>query len=286
MVIASIISMLPALCAKHWSSGSRRPWFSTNGSIRRPSAASGSTSATSSSTGRSAGLCRTCGEASSHLTNGDRSHADQDRRDQLDHPAADRVLRRRPPRRRGRHRARGRRRHRPRLRSAERDGERDGRIRERVVRPRAEPRRGLGRHRHPRPLRRHPRGADREAHGPRPVGARRGGPSRARGQSALAAHRRQGADPDDPLHAPRGEGTRHRRPAAGERASDDRRQGDRRDDPNRPGPARADHRRPRDRQVRDRDRHNHQPEGWRRHLRLRCHRPQGVHGRGRRGDPA
>src|SRR5256884_9551388 len=65
--------ILPRRCAKHWSSGSRRPWFSTNGSIRMPSAASGSTSATSSSTGRSAGLCRTCGEASSHKTNGDRT---------------------------------------------------------------------------------------------------------------------------------------------------------------------------------------------------------------------
>src|SRR5882762_4470030 len=65
--------ILPRRCARCWSSGQGRPSFSTNGSIRRPSAASGSTSAISSSTGRSAGLCRTCGEASSHPTNGDRT---------------------------------------------------------------------------------------------------------------------------------------------------------------------------------------------------------------------
>src|SRR2546421_1985223 len=65
--------ILPRRCAKCWSSGPGRPSFSTNGSIRRPSAASGSTSATSSSTVRSAGLCRTCGEALSHPTNGDRT---------------------------------------------------------------------------------------------------------------------------------------------------------------------------------------------------------------------
>src|SRR6267143_26659 len=65
--------ILPGRSPKCWSSGQGRPSFSTNGSIRRPSAASGSTSAISSSTGRSAGLCRTCGEASSHPTNGDRT---------------------------------------------------------------------------------------------------------------------------------------------------------------------------------------------------------------------
>ena len=46
----------------------------------------------------------------------------------------------------------------------------------------------------------------------------------------------------------------------------------------RPRPARADHRRPPDRQDRDRHRHDHQPEGRRRVLHLRRHRPEAVDG--------
>ena len=75
------------------------------------------------------------------------------------------------------------------------------------------------------------------------------------------------------------QGARHRPAPAGHRAAPDRRQGHRLDDSDRPRPARADHRRPQDRQDRDRDRRHHQPEGHRRHLRLRRHGPEGVDGR-------
>jgi F-type H+-transporting ATPase subunit alpha len=47
----------------------------------------------------------------------------------------------------------------------------------------------------------------------------------------------------------------------------------------RPRPARAHHRRPPDRQDRRRHRRHHQPEGHRRHLHLRRHRPEAVDGR-------
>ncbi len=79
-------------------------------------------------------------------------------------------------------------------------------------------------------------------------------------------------------------GAGHHRPAAGEGAAADRHQGHRLDDPDRPRPARADHRRPRHRQDGHRGRHDHQPEGHRRHLRVRRHRPEGVDGRLRRGE--
>ena len=78
-------------------------------------------------------------------------------------------------------------------------------------------------------------------------------------------------------------GAGHHRAPAGEGAAADRHQGHRLDDPDRPRPARADHRRPRHRQDRHRDRHDHQPEGHGRHLRLRRHRPEGVDRRVGRG---
>ena len=82
-------------------------------------------------------------------------------------------------------------------------------------------------------------------------------------------------------------GAGHHRPPAREGAAADRHQGHRLDDPDRPRPARADHRRPRHRQDGHRDRHDHQPEGPGRHLRLRRHRPEGVDGRvGRRAAEA
>ena len=76
--------------------------------------------------------------------------------------------------------------------------------------------------------------------------------------------------------ADRVQGSRRRRPPAGEGAAPDRHQGDRLDDPDRPRTARADHRRPQHRQDRALHRHDHQPEGPGRHLRLRGDRPEGV----------
>ena len=104
----------------------------------------------------------------------------------------------------------------------------------------------------------------------------RRGADRPRGRPAGQPARRRRPDRDhrDP---PAGVQGPRRRPApAGEGAAADRHQGDRLDDPDRPRPARADHRRPRHRQDRDRRRHDHQPEGPGRDLRLRRHRPEGV----------
>ena len=117
-------------------------------------------------------------------------------------------------------------------------------------------------------------------HRPRARGAGRPGDARPRGRRARPPGRR-------PRRRSRRSTTRqveiggagHHRAAAGEGAAADRHQGHRRDDPDRPRPARADHRRPRHRQDRHRGRHDHQPEGHRRHLRVRRHRPEGVDGR-------
>ena len=78
---------------------------------------------------------------------------------------------------------------------------------------------------------------------------------------------------------------RDRRPPAGRRADADRDQGDRRHDPDRPGPAPAHHRRPQDGQDRHRDRRDPEPEGDRRHLRVRRGRPEGIDDRQPRRDP-
>ena len=81
-------------------------------------------------------------------------------------------------------------------------------------------------------------------------------------------------------HPPHGgPGARHHGPQARARAAADRHQGHRRHDADRPGPARADHRRPQDGQDHRRDRHDHQPEGPGREVRLRRHRPEGLDGR-------
>ena len=80
-------------------------------------------------------------------------------------------------------------------------------------------------------------------------------------------------------------GAGHHRAPAGEGAAADRHQGDRLDDPDRPRTARADHRRPRHRQDRHRDRHDHQSEGHRRHLRVRRDRAEALD-RGDRGRAA
>ena len=108
------------------------------------------------------------------------------------------------------------------------------------------------------------------------VRAGRRGADRPRGRSAGQPARRRRPDRDQRDPAAGVQGPRRRPAPAGEGAAPDRHQGDRLDDPDRPRPARADHRRPRHRQDRDRRRHDHQPEGPGRDLRLRRHRPEGI----------
>ena len=79
-----------------------------------------------------------------------------------------------------------------------------------------------------------------------------------------------------PVPSARVQGARRRRSPAREGAAADRPQGDRLDDPDRSRPARARDRRPRDGQDGHPHRHDPQPEGRRRHLRLRRHRPEGL----------
>ncbi len=110
--------------------------------------------------------------------------------------------------------------------------------------------------------------------------------ARSRRRRARPPGRRDGSDRGHHRTSGRVHGARHHRPQAGARADADRCQGDRLDDPDRPWPARADHRRPRHRQDGDRDRHDHQPEGHRRHLRVRRDRPEALDGchRGREAE--
>ena len=125
-----------------------------------------------------------------------RKHGNPRRRNQPDHPQADRGLR---PEGRGhgdRHRADGGRRHRARLRPRRRHGRRAARVpRGGVVGHGAEPRRGQRRRRAPRQTTRRPRGRHRQAHrqaSPQvPVGEAL---ARPRGQRARPADRRQGPD--------------------------------------------------------------------------------------------
>ena len=213
-------------------------------------------------------------------------HANSRRRDQPDHPQADRGLRQEGRGHRDRHRAR------PSATASRASTAWTARwpascssSRGGVVGHGAEPRGGQRRRRAPRRLRGRSARATRSsapARSPQvPVGEALIGRVVER---ARRADRRQGPDRlDQDVAQGRDQGARHRRPQVGARAAADRHQGDRRDDPDRPRPARADHRRPPDRQDRGRDRHDHQPEGPGRDLHLRRHRPEAVDGRrGRR----
>ncbi len=164
-----------------------------------------------------------------------------------------------------------------------RHGRRAPRIRERRAGPGVQPGRELGRRRHPRRLPGHQGGGRGPPHRRAALRPLRPGDDRPRGRPARPAAGRQGRHRDAVPPAAGVQGPRHRRAAAGERAAADRHQGHRQHDPDRPRPARADHRRPQDRQDRRRDRHHHQPEGRRRDLRLRRHRPEGVDRRRPRG---
>ena len=122
------------------------------------------------------------------------------------------------------------------------------------------------------------RGRHRQAHRPHGQRAGRRGAARPRRQPARRGDRRRPGDRDDRDPPARVQGAGRRRAQVGARAAADRPQADRRDGADRPRPARADHRRPRYRQDGDRDRHDHQPEGPGRRLRLRRHRPEGLDG--------
>ena len=112
-------------------------------------------------------------------------------------------------------------------------------------------------------------------------------PARPRRQRRSASRSTARARSPTTQHPPcRDPGAGHREAQAGEGADADRHQGDRRHDADRPWPARADHRRPQDRQDRGRDRHDHQPEGPRREVHLRRHRPEGLDRRRDRARPS
>ena len=224
---------------------------------------------------------------------GFRNHAPP-RRDQGHPPPRDRS--RRPPRarRRGsRHRPRGQGRHRPHLRPAEGDGRRDAR--DHVVRDRQQDHRAsrsTSKKTTSAPSSSATTSSSRKA--TRSAAPRACSKCRSGRRWSAASSTRSAARSTARARSTRrctrkveSRGAGHHRPPAGEGAAADRHQGDRLDDPDRPRPARADHRRPRHRQDRHRDRHDHQPEGPGRHLRLRRHRPEGVDGRvGRRAAEA
>ncbi len=117
-----------------------------------------------------------------------------------------------------------------------------------------------------------------QAHRAHPAGAGGGGPCGPRGRPAGSPPGRQGPHRDGQLPPGRVQGPRRRRASAREGAPADGHQGHRRHDPHRPRPARAHHRRPPDRQDVHHRRHDHQSEGPGRDLRLRRHRPEGLHG--------
>ena len=201
---------------------------------------------------------------------------DSPRGDHLDPEAADRVLRRRDRPRRGRHRAAGRRRPRARVRPRELPGHGDARARARRHRHRVQPRGGQRRQPALRRLGARHRGRARQAHRQGRERSRRRRARRPRRQPARRAARRARPDQDGRDPAARVQGAGRRAAPAGEGAGADRHQGDRLDDPDRPRPARADHRRPLDRQDGDPHRHDPEPEGPGRDLRLRRDRPEGL----------
>ena len=161
-------------------------------------------------------------------------------------------------------------------RCREGDGRRDARLRPRRLRHRAQPRRGQRRD--------------------RPAGrvsgrSRKGIPSSApvasspcrSAKSCSAAWSTRSASrstarvrSDQAVRAGRAHRAGRGRASAGARAGADRAQGDRLDDPDRTRPARTHHRRPADREDGHRGRHDHQPEGPRRHLHLQRDRAEDV----------